>query len=92
MLEELDAYVQTLILEYGDIGVLLGMFLESSVLPIPSELVLLSAGALGIPLTSIVVFGSIGSVLGSAVGYAIGRYGGRPFVERYGKYLLITEA
>jgi membrane protein DedA with SNARE-associated domain len=92
MFEELDAYVQTLIQDYGNIGILLGMFLESSIVPVPSELVLVSAGALGIPLTSIVVFGSIGSVLGSIIGYSIGRFGGRPFMERYGKYLLITEA
>jgi len=92
MFKELDAYVQTLIQEYGDMGILLGMFLESSVLPIPSELVLVSAGALGIPIANIVVFGSIGSTLGSIIGYAIGRFGGRPFMERYGKYLLITEA
>lgn len=92
MFQELDSYVQNLILEYGDIGVLIGMFLESSVLPVPSELVLVSAGALGIPIVSIVVFGSVGSALGAVVGYSIGRFGGRPFMVRYGKYLLISEA
>jgi membrane protein DedA with SNARE-associated domain len=88
---DLNERVLELIREYGSLGVLIGMFLESSVLPIPSELVLLSAGALQIPIASIVVFGSLGSALGSAIGYSIGRYGGRPFIDAYGKYFLITQ-
>lgn len=87
---DLNERVLELIQEYGSLGVLVGMFLESSVLPIPSELVLISAGALQIPIGSIVVFGSLGSTLGSAVGYFIGRYGGRPFIDAYGKYFFIT--
>lgn len=92
MFEEVHAGVLELVENYGALGVLVGMFLESSVVPVPSELVLVSAGALGIPIASIVIFGSIGSTLGSSVGYAIGKYGGRPIVRRYGKYIFVTEA
>lgn len=90
MFEALNEYVHELIREYGGLGVLIGMFLESSVLPVPSELVLISAGALQIPIATIVVFGSLGSVLGSTIGYSIGRYGGRPFINSHGKYFLVT--
>jgi membrane protein DedA with SNARE-associated domain len=38
-----------------------------------------------------VIFGTIGNTLGSLIAYAIGAYGGRPFLERYGKYLLIRQ-
>ncbi len=89
-MQELNERVLELIIEYGALGVLVGMFLESSILPVPSEFVLVGAGALQIPVLTIVVFGSIGSTLGSIVGYSIGRYGGRPFVDAYGKYFFIT--
>ncbi len=89
-MQDLHQRVMDMIHEYGALGVLVGMFLESSVLPIPSELVLVGAGAMQIPILTIVIFGSIGSTLGSVIGYSIGKYGGRPFVDAYGKYFLIT--
>ena len=73
----------------GDAGVFIAMFLESSVVPIPSEAVLLAAGAAGIPLTSIIIFGSLGSTLGAIVGYLLGRYAALPVILRFGKYILI---
>ena len=72
--------------------------------PLPSELILPYAGFLVSdpsqlePLTGspwnfwiVVVVATIGNTLGSLVAYAIGAYGGRPFLERYGKYLLIRQ-
>lgn len=86
----------------GYIGVLLAMAIESAMVPLPSELILPYAGFLVSdttqmePLTHgpwnfwiVVVVATIGNTLGSLVAYAIGAYGGRPFLERYGKYLLI---
>jgi membrane protein DedA with SNARE-associated domain len=89
-MQDLNERVLDLIRDYGAMGVLVGMFLESSVLPIPSEFVLVGAGAMQIPILTIVVFGSIGSTMGSIIGYSIGRYGGRPFIDAYGKYFFIT--
>lgn len=90
MLEGLLNWILSLVAAYGPIGILIGMFLESSIVPIPSELVLVTAGLAGIPLWQIVVFGAIGSTLGSIIGYYIGR-GGRRFIDRYGKYILVTK-
>jgi len=86
----------------GYIGVMLAMAIESAMIPLPSELILPYAGFLMSdpsqiePLTGqpwnfwlVVIFATIGNTLGSLVAYAIGAYGGRPFLERYGKYLLI---
>ena len=86
----------------GYIGVMLAMAIESAMIPLPSELILPYAGFLVSdpsqiePLTGqpwnfwlVVIFATIGNTLGSLVAYAIGAYGGRPFLERYGKYLLI---
>jgi membrane protein DedA with SNARE-associated domain len=86
----------------GYLGVMLAMAIESAMIPLPSELILPYAGFLISdqskiePLTGgpwgywiVVVVATIGNTLGSLVAYAIGAWGGRPFLERYGKYLLI---
>jgi membrane protein DedA with SNARE-associated domain len=78
------------------------MTIESCAIPLPSELILPFAGwsvsrGLIEPLTSspwsywgAVLAGVFGNTLGSLASYAIGAYGGRPLVERYGKYVLIS--
>jgi membrane protein DedA with SNARE-associated domain len=86
----LPPQIQHLLSDHGDIGMFAAMFLESSIIPIPSELVIAAAGAIGLPLLSIVIFGALGSTLGGMVGYAIGRFAGLPFILRFGKYILIT--
>jgi membrane protein DedA with SNARE-associated domain len=86
----------------GYLGVMIAMAIESAMIPLPSELILPYAGFLVSdpsqiePLTHgpwnfwiVVIFATIGNTLGSLVAYAIGAYGGRPFLERYGRYLLI---
>ena len=87
----------------GYLGVALWVALESVIIPIPSELVLPFAGFLvgegraiepltGQPwnLVLVVLFGTIGATLGALIAYAIGMYGGRPVLERWGRYLGIT--
>lgn len=69
---------------------LIGMFLESSIVPIPSEAVIVAAGYLGIPLRTIVWAGAIGSTLGGCVGYAIGRSGVRWLLDRFGRWIGLT--
>jgi membrane protein DedA with SNARE-associated domain len=86
----------------GYLGVTLAMTIESAMIPLPSELILPYAGFLVSdptklePLTGqpwnfwlVVIFATIGNTLGSLIAYAIGAWGGRPFLERYGRYLLI---
>jgi membrane protein DedA with SNARE-associated domain len=87
----------------GYLGVALWVAIESVIIPIPSELVLPFAGFLvgqgtaiepltGQPWNVILVtlFGTLGATLGALVAYAIGWYGGRPIIERWGRYLGIT--
>ena len=86
----------------GYLGVYLAMTIESAMLPLPSELILPFAGFLVSdpaaiePLTRsgwnfwlVVVVATLGNTSGSLIGYGIGAYGGRPFLERWGRYLLI---
>jgi membrane protein DedA with SNARE-associated domain len=97
-------FLDTLYGAVGYLGVLLAMAIESAMVPLPSELILPYAGFLVSdptklePLTHgswsfwlVVIVATIGNTLGSLVAYAIGAWGGRPFLERWGRYLLIRQ-
>jgi membrane protein DedA with SNARE-associated domain len=89
MFDYLLSTVENLINNYKILGLFVGMFLSSSLLPIPSEAILFYSGVAGISLIEIITIGSLGSSLGSLVSYYIGR-GFRPFIDNYGKYLLVN--
>ncbi|HET9344242.1 MAG TPA: DedA family protein [Candidatus Limnocylindrales bacterium] len=87
----------------GYLGVALWVAIESVIVPIPSEFVLPFAGFLvgegtsiepltGQPWTLVLVTlaGTIGATVGALIAYAIGYFGGRPFLERWGSLLRIT--
>lgn len=79
-------------LGYFGVGALMGI--ESAAIPLPSEIIMPFAGS-QIPagrfsLLGIALAGAIGSTIGAWITYWIGRYGGRPLVEKYGKYILIS--
>jgi membrane protein DedA with SNARE-associated domain len=69
------------------------MAAESLVLPVPSEAVMPFAGYVvsrgGMTWGGAILFSSLGSVVGSWLGYLMGRHGVLPLVERYGKYVLV---
>ena len=81
--------IMTIITELGDLGVFVGMMLESSIVPIPSEVIIMGAAAIGIPVVSIMIFGSLGATVGSIVGYLLGRYAAMPVILKYGRFILI---
>jgi membrane protein DedA with SNARE-associated domain len=76
---------------YSGIGIL--MAIESACIPLPSELIMPFAGYLvyegSMSLFWVATAGAIGCNLGSLVAYEIGHYGGRPLVERYGRWILM---
>ncbi|MBS7623852.1 DedA family protein [Candidatus Bathyarchaeota archaeon] len=67
------------------------MILESSIVPVPSELVLVTAGLAGMNPSVVGLAGGAGSTIGAAAGYLIGREG-RIAVDKYGKYFLATSS
>jgi membrane protein DedA with SNARE-associated domain len=88
----------------GYLGVAMWVAIESVIIPIPSELVLPFAGFLAAsplsiePLTGarwsiplLVVAATIGSLIGALIAYAIGYFGGRPVLIRWGRILRFTE-
>jgi membrane protein DedA with SNARE-associated domain len=76
---------------YGGLALL--MAVESACIPLPSEIILPFAGYLvsqgRMNLFLVATVGALGCNLGSAVAYAVGRYGGRPAIDRWGKYVLL---
>jgi membrane protein DedA with SNARE-associated domain len=91
--ESIAAFGTHVIGAIGYVGVFLLMTAESMVLPVPSEAVMPFAGftiAAGtLSWAGVIVSATAGSIVGSLIGYAIGKFGGRPFVARFGKYLLL---
>jgi membrane protein DedA with SNARE-associated domain len=97
-------FLQHLYAAVGYLGVFFAMVIESTLLPIPSELILPLAGFMVSdksqiePLTHVpwnfwvvVVIGVVGNTTGSLCGYALGAWLGRPFLDRWGRFLLIRK-
>jgi membrane protein DedA with SNARE-associated domain len=66
------------------------MLLQTSVIPIPWETAIFGGIALGLSLGAVVFWGILGATAGAALCYALGRFGGYPLLDKFGKYLLIT--
>jgi membrane protein DedA with SNARE-associated domain len=94
-MEHLQQAIVSLIDHYGYFGLFVGLALGNLGAPIGTEVILPVAGALTATghLSSLwltVVVSLAGELGGGSVGYAIGRFGGVPIVERYGKYIHVT--
>ncbi len=76
-------------------GVYLLMTLESACIPIPSEIIMPFSGflvSLGkLEIIRLTLVAALGNLTGAVITYAIGYWGGRPFVLKYGKYFFIKE-
>lgn len=77
-------------------GIMLLMFIESTFIPLPSELVIPPAGYLisqnQMSWTGVIASGTLGSVLGAVFNYTIAMYLGRPFILKYGRYFGISQS
>jgi membrane protein DedA with SNARE-associated domain len=95
MLSSFWHWLADTILALGYPGIVLLMAIESSVLPLPSELVMPPAGYLAARGQMngylAVAAGTFGSVLGALVNYALALYVGEPLLRKYGKYVLVSE-
>ena len=91
--ELLVQYIVVFIANTGYASVVILMMLESMVAPVPSEAVMPFAGFLvesgQFTFAGVIFFSTLGSIIGSLISYYIGYYGGRPLVDRFGKYLLL---
>jgi membrane protein DedA with SNARE-associated domain len=94
IIELLSYFIVATISTLGYGGVVLLMAIESACIPLPSEIIMPFAGYLvykgQFNLWAVGVAGAVGCVVGSWVAYYVGLYGGRPFIEKYGRYVLLS--
>jgi len=97
---QLVEFLTNLLQNIGWFGVVVIMALESANIPIPSEVTMPLSGWMlvqargGTALQAVLLgglWGAVGCTLGSVISYALGAWGGRPLVERYGKYIMVNE-
>lgn len=94
ILGTISVWIMSVISAMGYGGVVLLMGIESANIPLPSEVIMPFAGFLvsngELNLWLVGLAGAVGCVWGSALSYWIGAVGGRPLIEKYGKYILIS--
>jgi len=95
MLHEVINWLVTTIGSMGYTGIFLLMAMESSVIPIPSEIIMPPAGYLvhegKMNMALVIVSGTLGSLFGAYVNYFAAHWLGRPLLVKYGHYVLIRE-
>lgn len=94
LIELLSVFIVGTISLLGYSGVVLLMAIESACIPLPSEIIMPFSGYLvytgRFNLWAVGLAGAFGCVLGSLVAYWVGMYGGRPLIEKYGRYVLVS--
>src|SRR5256714_11214963 len=94
IIEILSAFIVATISTLGYGGIVLLMAIESACIPLPSEVIMPFSGYLvytgRFNLWLVALAGAGGCVVGSMIAYWGGRVGGRPLIERYGKYVLVS--
>jgi membrane protein DedA with SNARE-associated domain len=94
IISELSRFVIACITKFGYSGILLTMAIESACIPLPSEIIMPFSGYLvgtgEFTMLGVTLAGAVGNVVGSIAAYYAGIWGGRPFVERYGPYVLVS--
>lgn len=87
--------IKDAVASWGYLGVILMMAIESANIPLPSEAIMPTAGLLvqqgKMTIHFAALAGAVGCLLGSIPSYLLGMYGGRPFLQKYGKLLLLRE-
>lgn len=95
-MEQVSQAVIEFISLWGYTAIVIGMALENACIPIPSELILGFAGYLvylgWLDFTLSIVAGAAGGLIGSVVAYYIGFYGGKRFINKYGRYILLSKS
>jgi membrane protein DedA with SNARE-associated domain len=90
----LSRFVINTISQFGYAGILVTMAIESACIPLPSEIIMPFSGYLvatgQFSMLGVTLAGAVGNVVGSIAAYYAGVWGGRPFVERYGPYVLLS--
>ena len=77
-----ETMLNSMIQAYGQIGLLVVMIVQTIIAPIPSEALLIFSGAIGIKIIDIVIFGGLGTIIGSIIAFYIAKIGGKPIITK----------
>ena len=95
IIKPIAAWIIHQISTLGYAGVIAMMAIESACIPLPSEIIMPFSGYLVFTgrfnLHLAALSGALGCAIGSVIAYYAGAYGGRPFIEKYGRYILIRK-
>ncbi|MDP4084085.1 MAG: DedA family protein [Bacillota bacterium] len=76
-------------------GIFFGMVLESACIPIPSEVIMPFGGYLvsigHLNMIGVILIGTLGNIVGSLLAYVVGHWGGKRFINRFGKYVFLSK-
>ncbi len=93
-LQALGALLLLDVARYGYVALAAGVLLENAGVPVPGETMLLTAAALAargrLSIVLVGIVAAAAAVTGDNIGFAIGRAGGRPFLVRFGRWVLVT--
>lgn len=99
MLDAIEHLITEYIAHYGYVAIFVLMVLESACIPIPSEVTMVFGGALvsapflapeaQLDLVGVGLVGAVANLVGSWIAYAVGYVGGRPLIDRWGRYILL---
>ena len=88
------AYLQPVLEHYGYLAVGGFVLLEDFGVPVPGEPILIAAaifaGSGHLDIVLVILVGVLGAIIGDNIGFTIGHFGGRPLVEKYGRYVFLT--
>lgn len=99
MISGMTEWILELLRTHGPVSVFIGVIIESVIVPIPSPVIIMGAGAILIPpgaglgpaladiALKIVLPGAVASTLGAFIGYGIGYWGGKPLIDRLSSFL-----
>ena len=93
---EAFSLIEPYVRQYGLLAIFVVIYLESLGAPLPGESTLIAGSVLvargDVPLAGLFIAAWIAAVLGDSTGYAIGHFGGRPLLKRYGRLVRLTPA
>ena len=94
IIEQISGIIILIISRFGYFGVIICMTVESACIPLPSEIIMPFSGFLvflgQFNIITLTFAGALGNLIGSVAAYTAGYYGGRPFVEKFGKFILVS--
>jgi len=78
----IETFLQTMVTQYGSLGLFVVMVIQTIIAPLPSEMVIMLAGAIGISFPIVVAYGGLGLIVGAIIAFFIAKVGREVVVEK----------